>query len=187
MENTTGPMTPEEASSTLVAADNARTRLAQSLVLPSYFYGSLGASVALQLGTTAVEIVHDSVPGRWGSVVGVVAYLLVAGVQLYRFRRLNGVWVGSLASRIVGGTARTAITSYVVACIAAAWAADQKAWWLMVLCAIAGGVAYAWSGRRWWRSYLGAPAAHARGDSAAVLAVVVLVAIGGLVVLVAGA
>lgn len=187
MENITGPMTPEEASATLVAADQARTTLAHSLVLPSFFYASLGASVALQLGTTTVEIVHDSVAGRWGLGVGVAAYLIVAAVLLVRFRRLNGVWVGGLASRIVGGTATTAIASYVVAFVAAAWAADQKAWWLVVLCAVAGGLAYAWSGRRWWRSYLGAPAAHARGESAALLAVIVAAAIGGLVLLAAGA
>jgi hypothetical protein len=187
MENITGPMTPEEASATLDAADGARTAMAHGLVLPSYLYGSLGASVALQLGTTAVEFVHDSVAGRWGLAVGVVAYLVVAAVQLARFRRLNGVWVGGLASRIVGGTATAAMASYVVAIVAAAWAAAQKAWWLVILCAIAGGVAYAWSGRRWWRSYLGAPAAHARGESAVLLAAIVVVAVGGLVVLAAGA
>ncbi|BEP12325.1 hypothetical protein acdb102_06360 [Acidothermaceae bacterium B102] len=182
MEN----MSPEEASATLLAADQARTTMAQGLVLPSFLFASLGAAVALQLATTTLELVHDSVAGRWSLAAGVVAYLAVAATQLVRFRRLNGVWVGGLASRIVGGTAPAAMAAYVVAFVLAAWAADQKAWWLVVLGAVAGGAAYAWSGRRWWQNYLGAPAAHARAESAALLATIVVVALGGLFVLAAG-
>lgn len=49
--------------------------------------------------------------------------------------------------------------------------------------AVAGGVAYAWAGRRWWHSYQGAPAEHSRGEptlvlvAAGVLALVLLVAV----------
>lgn len=34
--------------------------------------------------------------------------------------------------------------------------------WLVACSSLAGGAAYAWSGRRWWRIYQGDPAAHGR-------------------------
>ena len=46
-----------------------------------------------------------------------------------------------------------------------------------------GGAAYALSGGRWMRSYRGDPAAYARGESLARLALMTAAAIGGLVML----
>jgi len=101
-------------------------------------------------------------------------------VQLVRFRRLNGVWVGGLASRVVFGGDAAATTAHFLAMGAAIWAAFEERWWLVGLCAIAGGAGYALCGVRWMRSYRGDPAAHSRGES-----VLLLVALG--VVLLAGA
>jgi hypothetical protein len=63
---------------------------------------------------------------------------------------------------------------------AAIWAAFEERWWLVGLCAIAGGAGYALCGVRWMRAYRGDPAAHSGGES-----VLLLVALG--VVLLAGA
>jgi hypothetical protein len=38
-------------------------------------------------------------------------------------------------------------------------------WLLVALASVAGGAAYAVSGRRWWRGYLGDPVKHARAES----------------------
>jgi hypothetical protein len=67
---------------------------------------------------------------------------------------------------------------------AAIWAAFSDAWWLVVLCSLAGGGAYAASGARWMRSYRDAPHEHSRGESALMLAVLGLAAAGALVLLV---
>ena len=78
---------------------------------------------------------------------------------------MNGVWLGGFASRVVGGTATAASTSYVLSLGAAGWAAFDRAWWLVALCAAAGGVAYACSGRRWLRTYLAEPGRHTVGGN----------------------
>jgi len=52
--------------------------------------------------------------------------------------------------------------------------------------AVAGGAAYALSGRRWWRRYQGDPVSHGRGESAAWVAVFGVLAVAGLVLLVLG-
>lgn len=91
----------------------------------------------------------------WILLAGLALFAAVAGVQLSRFRTANGVWLGGLASRVVLGTATTSSIAYVAALAAAVWAA-----------------------------YRARPSAHARGESAAVLAAAVLIALVGLVVLV---
>jgi hypothetical protein len=170
--------------------------LAGALVLPSFFYAAIGAAVAVQIATAAFGIPRSNVQGdhlaevrAWGIVAlagGLAFFLLVAAIQLTRFRQLNGVWLGGLASRVVFGNDAAASTSYVVAFGASLWAGFEGIWWLVASCAIAGGAAYALSGRRWWRTYQGDPVAHGRGESAAWVAVFGVLAVAGLVLLVLG-
>ena len=186
-----GSPTPEEAATALADAEASRMTLARRLVVPSFFYISIGTAIAVQIATTAVgmaNVDHQALlqPAVWLVAAGCVAFAAVAAIQLVRFRRLNGLWLGGFASRVVGGTATAASVSYVLALGAAIWAAFDAAWWLVAVCSLAGGVAYAMSGRRWVRIYRGEPAEHARGESAAWLAVLGLLALAGLVFLMIG-
>jgi len=100
-----------------------------------------------------------------------------------RFRRLNGVWVGGLASRVVFGGDAAASTAHFLAMGAAIWAAFEERWWLVGLCAIAGGAGYALCGVRWMRSYRSDPAAHSRGESVLLLVILVVPVLAGAVLL----
>ena len=196
MENSEPDPTPEDAAAALVEAEASRTRLAGALVLPSFFYAAIGAAVAVQIATTAFGIPRSNVQGdhladerAWALAVlagGLALFVLVGAIQLTRFRQLNGVWLGGLASHVVFGNDAAASTSYVVAFGASLWAGFEGIWWLVASCAIAGGAAYALSGRRWWRTYQGDPASHSRGESAAWVAVFGVLAVAGLVLLVLG-
>ncbi len=186
MESSDGLPTPEEGAVALAEAEASRTMLADSLVLRSWFYAAIGAAITVQIATTALG--HADIGSRagWLLPAGVVVSVLVAGIELAHFRRLNGVWLGGFAGRVVGGPATAASMSYVLSVGAAVWAGFDQAWWLVALCAAAGGVAFAWSGRWWLRTYRAEPAAHGRGKSAAWLAVLAIVAVSGLVLLVVG-
>jgi hypothetical protein len=186
MENMIGLPTPEEASNALTDAEASRLLLARSIALPSFFYGSIGTAIATQIATTAIGLANAGAWARWLLLAGVVAFAMVAGIQLTRFRRLNGVWLGGFASRVVFGAAAAASTSYALAATAAILAAFAGRWWLVATCSLAGGVAYALSGRRWVRIYRAEPATHSRGESAAWLAALCLLAVAGLVLLVIG-
>ena len=180
------PPTPEEAAAALQAAETSSNQLAEALALPRWFHGSIGAAVAVQIATTAVGLGVDA---GWAKALlgsGVVVFAVVAGVQLARLRARNGIWVGGLASRVVFGTASTASTAYVLALGAAIWAAFGDEWWLVAVCALAGGAGYAVSGVRWMRNYRGDPARHSRGESALLLAVLAVPVFAGIVLLVAG-
>lgn len=181
MENTPERPTAADASAALTDAEASRARLANRVTTPSWFFASLGAVIALQIAATAVGLGDDN---PWALVAGLMTFGAVAAVQLLRFRRLNGVWLGGLASRVVLGTGTAASTSYVVALGIAIWAAFESQWWLVTLCSLAGGAMYALGGRRWLRAYRVQPAAHGRGESAAWLALVTLAAIASLVLLV---
>jgi hypothetical protein len=186
MENSEPSPTPEDAAAALVEAEASRTHLAGTLALPSFFYAAIGAVVAVQIATTAFTIADDR---GWAHAIrlgGVALFGLVAAIQLVRFRQLNGVRLGGLASRVVLGTATAASISYVLAFGASAWAGFNRMWWLVAVCAVAGGAAYALSGLRWWRRYQGDPASHSRGESAGWIATLGLVAFAGLVLLVLG-
>jgi hypothetical protein len=185
MENMAINPTPEDASAALSEADISRSQFAGRIALPSYFATSIGTAVAVQIAATAFGLAEGGGRGWWWLVAGVTLFALVGLVQLLRFRQLNGAWLGGLASRFVGGTATAASVSYGLACAAAILSAFAGRWWLVVVCAVAGGVSYAVSGRRWLRAYQAEPAAHARGESAVWLGVLVLVACAGLVLLMA--
>jgi hypothetical protein len=184
MENIPAHPTAEEASVALVGAELARARLADSVATPSWFFVSLGAAIAIQIATTAVGLGDDA---PWLIAAGLIVFVVVAAVQLVRFRRVNGVWLGGFVSRVVLGTAAVASVSYTVALGAAIWAAYGDRSWLVALWSVVGGGVYALSGDRWMRSYRGDPAAHARGESLAWLVLVTAVAISGLAVLVLNA
>jgi hypothetical protein len=184
MENPADTPTPEGASAALLDAESSRARLAQNIAVPSWFFTSLGAAIALQIATTALGLGDDAAWARLALVAGLVALVAVASVQLVRFRRLNGVWLGGFASRVVLGTGTPASVSYGVTAALAIWGALDGRWWLVPVGSLAGGSAYALSGRLWLRAYRGEPARHSRGESAIWLAALTLAALAGLALLV---
>lgn len=184
MESSEGPLAPSEAQAAIADAESARARLASGLRLPSHFYSSIGAAIAVQIGTGAVGVANQEI---WGMVLvagGLLVFVLVAALQLARFRRLNGAWLGGLASQVLLGTAGLASITYLAAFALATWAALAGAGWLTPIAAVAGGAAYAWAGRRWWRGYQGAPAEYSRGERALVLVAALVLALVFLVALV---
>ncbi len=181
------PLTPDEATLALADADSARRRLTGTLALPAYFFTSIGVVIAAQIATSAVGLASQDLTGWSVVVAGWIALGAVAGIQLTRFRRLNGVRIAGLTHRVVLGTSNAAAVSYGAALAAAIWSALVGAGWLVLLSALAGGAAYAWSGRRWWQAYRGDPAEHGRGPSTLYLTGAGVLALVGAVVLLAGA
>jgi len=193
MESKPHRPTAAEASAALSDAEATRATLADRIATPSWFFVSMGVAIAAQIATVAVGLGHKpaldagEVDAPWLVAAGVAVFAAVAGVQLARFRRLNGAWLGGFASRVVLGTTTAAAVSYPVALGAAIWAAYGDHWWLVAAWSAGGGAAYALSGRRWLRGYRHDPAAHARGESLAWLALLTAAAIGGLALLVLNA
>ncbi len=181
MESKRNRPTAAQASAALSEAHAARAGLAAHIAAPAWFFPSMGVAIAIQIAATAAGLGHDA---PWLIAGGLAVFAAVAGIQLARFRRLNGVWLGGFASRVVLGTATAASVSYTIALAAAIWAAYSDRWWLVALWSAVGGAAYALSGLRWMREYRGDPAAHARGESLAWLALMAAAAIGALAVLV---
>jgi hypothetical protein len=180
MESNSERPTTAEASAALTDAETSRATLAHGIATPSWFYTSISAAIAVQIATTAAGI------GAGEPLVlaaGLAVFAAVAGLQLARFRRVNGVWLGGFASRVVLGTGIPASASYAIALAAALWAAYDELWWLVALWSIAGGAAYALSGRRWLRGYRALPAVHGRGEPAGWLVVAGLAALAGLALL----
>jgi len=179
-------MTPGEARDALDQADAARRHMSEALRLPSSFHLSIGVAIAVQVGTLAVALTAGwssaaAIATAWS---GILVFLVVAGVQLWRFRRLNGAWVRALASRAVLGTSTLSSLGYAAGLALAVWAGFAELWWLLVLASIAAGVAYAWAGRHWWASYRRDP--RGDGESRATLIAWVVVAAGALVLVVVG-
>jgi hypothetical protein len=189
MESKPRRPTVEEASAALLNAEASRATLADRIATPSWFFVSMGVAIAAQLASVAVGLGDKpaldagEVGTPWLVAAGLAVFAAIAGVQLARFRRLNGVWLGGFASRVVLGSATAASVSYPVALGAAIWAAYGERWWLVALWSAVGGAAYGLSGRRWMHRYRDDPAAHARGESLAWLALVMAAAVGGLAML----
>jgi hypothetical protein len=114
MESSDGWPTPDEAAVALAEAEASRMKLARGVVLPSFFDAAIGAAITVQIATTALGLADIGGWAGWLLPAGVVVFVLVAVIELARFRRLNGVWLGGFASRVVGGTATAASTSYVL-------------------------------------------------------------------------
>ena len=185
MENSTEPHIPStaEASAALNDAEEARATLAQSTKMPSWFFASLGAAIAVQIATTAVGVAGPSSSTLTALAFGIAILVAVAGMQLARFRQLNGVRLGGLLSRVVLGTGTLASASYAVAGTAAILGAFDKRWWLVATASIVGGALYALNGRLWLRAYRTEPASHALGDSLTWLALLTVAALAGLALL----
>lgn len=177
MESNPERLSAAEAFAALIEAEASREALAHAIVTPSWFFTSMSAAVAAQIATTAVGLGADV---AWVMAAGLALFAAVAALHLARFRRLNGVWLGGLASRVVLGTGIPASTSYAIALGAAMWAAYDARWWFVALWSIAGGAAYALSGRRWLRTYRALPAVHGRGESALLLVLASIAAFIGL-------
>lgn len=183
MESSPEPPTNDEAAAALKQAEATRARFAADIVLPPWFAASIGAAISVQIATTSLGLGNGA---PWLIAIGVSVFAVVGVLQLLRFRRLNGVWLGGLAGRVVLGTGTVTSVSYAAALAVAIWAAFGARWWLMALASLLGGVGYALAGRRWMDAYRGAPHEYGRGESAAWMAAVSAVAIAGIVVLVLG-
>jgi hypothetical protein len=179
-----GAPSAEDASRALQDAEAARDQLAAAVALPTLFFPSIAAAVAVQIFTTALGVAGQSTATFVTLGLGLLVFAVVAAVQLVRLRRLNGVRVGGIASRVVFGSASTASTVHVLAMAAAIGAAFVDAWWLVALFAVAGGIGYAVSGARWMRAYRDAPDRHSRAESGLLLAAIALPAVAGVVLLV---
>lgn len=183
MESTT-PRDPRDFAAELGAAEQARSRLVDRLRLPAGHHLVLALGVAIQIATAGVGIARQSASGLGIVGAGLAGFAAMAAVELWRFRRANGVWVGGLASRAVLGTGTLASLAYGGALALAVVGAFAAAWWLVVLATVAGGIGYAAGARQWWRAYVRDPATHARGDSALVLGVLAVLACLGAAALV---
>ncbi|MBF4764756.1 hypothetical protein ISU07_16610 [Nocardioides islandensis] len=177
-------MESDDELTALRDAERARDQLAADLVVPPRFDEAIGAAVAFQIATSVVALTVDQTWARSLLPVGVVAFGVVAALQVLRFRRLNGVRVRGFVSRVILGSATTASFGYAVALVSAYVAALRDLWWLVGLAAVAGGVVYVLSGRRWLRAYRREPDRLGPGESALWLALVVVFAVAALVLLV---
>jgi hypothetical protein len=183
MENTPRHPDAAEASAALADAEASRAMLAQRISTPSWFFTSIGVAIAAQIASGAVGIAEGSPWTMAALVAGIAALFAVAGVQLWRFRQLNGVWLGGLLSRVILGTGTLVSVSYMVAFGGATWAAFDARWWLVATWSIIGGAAYALHGRRWLRTYSAEPALHANAESLASLGLITAAALAALALL----
>jgi hypothetical protein len=174
---------PSDPAGDLAAADVARERLTAGLRLPSWFHTSLGAAVAVHIGALAYGVEGQSGARALVAVAGCLPFLAVAWVQVTRFRRINGVRVDGLVSRVVLGTSTWSSLADAAGVAGAIWAAMEGHAWLAAAAALAGGAGYAASARLWWRRYQQDPAGHARAESRATLVAFTLLAVAGLVLL----
>jgi len=183
MEST--PKLPDaaEASMALSDAEASRITLARRVTPPSWFFTSIGAAVAVQIASLAAGVGATSPWTMAALVAGILALAAVAGVQLARFRRLNGVWLSGFLSRVVLGTDALASASYALASVAAILAAFGAQWWLVAIWSAIGGTGYALSGRRWLGHYRAEPARHAH-ESAVWIGAMTVAALAGLALLV---
>jgi hypothetical protein len=181
-------MDPGDAGAELARAEASGARLVDTLRLPSWFHESIGAAIAVQVGTAAYTVAQpsESVGSVAVLVAGILVFGVVAAVQLQRFRRLNGVWLGGLASRSVLGTSTPSSLVYAASLASACWAALSGLGWIAAIAAVAGGIGYAVGGRLWWGAYHREPVKNARGESAFYVAGVLLLAVLAFVVLAVG-
>ena len=177
-------MESDDTAAALRDAEQARDELAGSVVFPRGHDLAIGAAVAVQIATTALGLAVDEPWARWALAGGLVLFGLVAALQLWRFARLNGVRLRGFASKVVFGSATTASFGEVVALVVAYAAAARDLWWLTALAALGGGLVYVLSGRRWLRAYRQEPARVGAGESTLWVALVVGLAVAGLVLLV---
>jgi hypothetical protein len=98
MESSQKPPTHDEAAAALTQAEATRARFAGDILLPPWFAASIGAAISVQIATTALGLGNRT---PWLIATGVLVFAIVGVLQLLWFRRLNGVWLGGLAGRVV--------------------------------------------------------------------------------------
>jgi len=174
----------DAAATALGAAEASKARLVGQLVLPSAFFTSIGAAIAVQIASAAAGISTQDLRGLLLAIAGMLIFALTASIQLARFRRANGVWLAGLMSRVVLGGSATGSAIYVAALGAALWAAFSAAWWLTAFAAAGGGLGYALAGSTWLGAYRSDPAEHGRPGSRLWLGIFAIVALAGMVALV---
>lgn len=176
--------TPESAADALADAERTRRDFAAGVVLPAGYDYAMGTAIAVQVTTAAVGLTLDGAAAAVTVLGGVALFTVVAAIQLLRFRRANGVWLGGFASKVVLGTATTASLAYAASLFGALAAASQELWWLVGVLAIAGAVGYVISGRQWLHRYRNDPAGYGPGESVMWLISITVFAISGYVLLV---
>src|SRR5690349_9127131 len=107
--------TPAAAAAALADAESGRDRLAGQVVVPPLFLPSLGAAIAVQIATAAVGVAVMEPWAVWLLIAGVAVFVGVSAFQLIAFRRLNGIWLGGMVSKVFGGTATQATLGYCAA------------------------------------------------------------------------
>ncbi|MET7283151.1 hypothetical protein ABZS29_33295 [Kribbella sp. NPDC005582] len=176
---------PAAAAAALDDLHRSQTKLAAQLRLPSGFYLTIGLAISVQIFLTARSLAAGTQQFPLLMVIGLGVFAVVAGVQVLRFRRLNGAWVSSLVSKVVLGGATLSSVTYPAALAGAVWAAFAANWWLTALCALAGGAGYVASGMRWVRLYRADPQQNGRGEAVWWVAAVCGLAVAGACLLVA--
>lgn len=174
---------PSDAAAALADVDSARHVLSDRAAPGTAFLASLGAAVAVTIACMGTGFARQQL---WLAVVGALVFAVVASAQLLLVRR-SGAWVSDLAHDVVLGASSLASGAYVVALLATVWAAAQEQWWVVGLLSVAGGAAYAWSGRRWVAAFRETPEQHAGRRSGALVAATAVAAALGLVALLLGA
>jgi hypothetical protein len=184
MENTPIPRkADDDPSSVLAAAGRARDRLTEGLRLPKGLFPALAVVIAVQVGAAGFGIAAQTTAGLALALAGTAVFLGVAALILVQFRRLNGVRLDGLASRIILGTGTPSTLVYMGTFATATWAAFESRWWLVATAAVVGGAAYSVSALLWWRAYRINPVERAGGTSPRTLALLALAACVGFAVL----
>ncbi|MFI5735689.1 hypothetical protein ACIA49_36600 [Kribbella sp. NPDC051587] len=175
---------PAEAAAALDDLHRSQTKLAAGLRLPSGFYTTIGLAISATIFLFARGLAAGPEQAPLTLVAGLVVFGVVAGLQVLRFRRLNGALVGSMVSQVVLGKGTLSSVIYAAALAGAVWAGYVGSWWLSALCALAGGAGYVASGMRWMRQYRADPQLYGRGGEMAwwVSAVLGLVVAGSIMV-----
>jgi hypothetical protein len=174
-----------EAQAALEGAAQAQRRLVAGLELPVSFSAWIGGAVALQLGTVAIAVGHDTSLGRVVLVLGVVQLLAAGWWQSRAFKQRHGVWVAGLVDAVVLGVDPLASLAYAAGIAGALVAGANGLWALGAVAAVSGGAGYALAGRRWFTKYAASPERYGRGIPAWLSIGLALVAVVGLAALVA--
>jgi hypothetical protein len=131
------------------------------------------SAALLAAGSARYELSHRlTTPSWFYTSIGVVIVIQTAALAV-------GVALQSLAG--IGLAVAGLVPFALVAWLQAAF---YERWWLVALCAVAAGVAYALSGALWMRSYRRDPAANSRGESIVVVVAVIVVLLAAAVMLI---
>ncbi|WP_405060732.1 hypothetical protein OG474_03605 [Kribbella sp. NBC_01505] len=173
---------PAEAAAALDDLQRSQSKLAAGLRLPSGFYVTIGLAISATIFLFARGLAGGTEQVPLLLLAGLVVFAVVAGIQVLRFRRLNGALVGSMVSQVVLGKGTLSSVTYAAALAGAVWAGYSGNWWLAALCAVAGGAGYVAGGMRWMRQYRAEPQLNGRGGEMAwwVAAVIGLVVAGSI-------